>query len=76
MPGKVCRIVTGVNDAGRSYILSDTLLPTGAVAPGELLLLLRDAQRPAGADADDRDHQREDARAGEAKSTIFITSGP
>ena len=35
MPGKVRRIVTGVNGAGRSCILSDTLLPTAAVAPGE-----------------------------------------
>jgi hypothetical protein len=35
MPGKVRRIVTGVNEAGRSYILSDTRLPTTAVSPGE-----------------------------------------
>jgi hypothetical protein len=35
MPGKVRRIVTAVNAAGRSYILSDTTLPTAAVAPGE-----------------------------------------
>ena len=35
MPAKVRRIVTGVNGAGRSCILSDTLLPTAAVAPGE-----------------------------------------
>ena len=35
MPGKVRRIVTAVNSAGRSYILSDTNLPTAAVAPGE-----------------------------------------
>jgi hypothetical protein len=35
MPGKVRRIVTGVNDAGRSCILSDTLLPTTEVGPGE-----------------------------------------
>ena len=34
MPGKVRRIVTGVNDAGRSCILSDTRLPTAEVAPG------------------------------------------
>jgi len=33
MPGKVRRIVTGVNAAGRSYIVTDTLLPTAAVAP-------------------------------------------
>jgi quercetin dioxygenase-like cupin family protein len=32
---KVRRIVTGVNAAGRSTILSDTLFPTGTVAPGE-----------------------------------------
>ena len=35
MPGKVRRIVTAVNAAGRSYIHSDTSLPTAAVAPGE-----------------------------------------
>src|SRR6266540_3426765 len=35
MPGKVRRIVTAVNQGGRSYILSDTLLPAAAVAPGE-----------------------------------------
>ncbi len=35
MPGKVRRIVTGVNAAGRSCILSDTLLPTAGVPPGE-----------------------------------------
>ncbi len=35
MPGKVRRIVTGVNDAGRSFILSDTLLPAAEAAPGE-----------------------------------------
>jgi len=35
MPGKVRRIVTGVNAAGRSCIVSDSLLPTAAVAPGE-----------------------------------------
>ena len=35
MPGKVRRIVTAVNAAGRSYILFDTPLPTAAVAPGE-----------------------------------------
>jgi hypothetical protein len=34
MPGKVRRIVTGVNSAGRSCIISDTRLPTAAVAPG------------------------------------------
>ena len=38
MPGKVRRIVTGVNAAGRSYIVSDTLLPTAAVAPGAPVL--------------------------------------
>ena len=37
MPGKVRRIVTGVNDAGRSCILSDTRLPTADVAPGDLV---------------------------------------
>ena len=35
MPGKVRRIVTGVSDAGRSCILSDTLFPTAEIAPGE-----------------------------------------
>jgi hypothetical protein len=34
MLGKVRRIVTGVNDAGRSCILSDTLFPAADVAPG------------------------------------------
>src|SRR5881397_800061 len=34
MPGKVRRIVTGVNAAGRSFILSDTMFPTAAVAAG------------------------------------------
>jgi hypothetical protein len=33
MPGKVRRIVTAVNDAGRSYIYSDSLLPTADVDP-------------------------------------------
>ena len=35
MPGKVRRIVTGVNAAGRSCIVSDVLFPTTAVTPGE-----------------------------------------
>lgn len=35
MPAKVRRIVTGVNADGRSCILSDTRLPTAAVAAGE-----------------------------------------
>jgi quercetin dioxygenase-like cupin family protein len=35
MPGKVRRIVTGVNAAGRSCILSDSLLPAAEVKPGE-----------------------------------------
>jgi quercetin dioxygenase-like cupin family protein len=35
MPGKVRRIVTGVNAAGRSCILSDTRFPTADVAAGE-----------------------------------------
>ena len=34
MPGKVRRIVTGVNAAGRSFIASDTMLPTAPVASG------------------------------------------
>ena len=33
MPGKVRRIVTGVNDAGRSYFVSDSLLPSAEVPP-------------------------------------------
>src|SRR5206468_6316707 len=39
MPGKVRRIVTGVNHAGRSCILSDTLLPKADVAPGAPVLV-------------------------------------
>jgi hypothetical protein len=35
MPGKVRRIVTGVNAAGRSCIVSDTRFPAGDVAPGQ-----------------------------------------
>jgi hypothetical protein len=35
MPGKVRRIVTGVNAAGRSCIVSDTRFPAGEVAPGQ-----------------------------------------
>lgn len=35
MPGKVRRIVTAVNEAGRSYILSDNLLPTAEVASNQ-----------------------------------------
>ena len=35
MPGKVRRIVTGVNAAGRSHIVSDTLLPTATIPAGE-----------------------------------------
>jgi mannose-6-phosphate isomerase-like protein (cupin superfamily) len=35
MPGKVRRIVTGVNDAGRSFILSDTQLPAAELAPNQ-----------------------------------------
>jgi len=34
MPGKVRRIVTGVNAAGRACIISDTQMPTAEVAPG------------------------------------------
>ena len=39
MPGKVRRIVTGVNHAGRSRILSDMLLPAADVAPGAPVLV-------------------------------------
>jgi hypothetical protein len=35
MPGKVRRIVTGVNATGRSHIVSDTLLPTATIPAGE-----------------------------------------
>jgi hypothetical protein len=35
MPGKVRRIVTANNEAGRSYIRSDTLLPTEDIPEGE-----------------------------------------
>ena len=35
MPGKVRRIVTGVNAAGRSFILSDAMFPTAPVASGQ-----------------------------------------
>jgi hypothetical protein len=35
MPGKIRRIVTANNEAGRSYILSDKLLPTADVPEGE-----------------------------------------
>jgi len=37
MPGKVRRIVTGVNAAGRSCILSDSRLPAAEVPAGELV---------------------------------------
>jgi len=50
MPGKVRRIVTAVNDAGRSYILSDTRLPTTDVAPGHAIrvgLWTTDSARPS-----------------------------
>jgi hypothetical protein len=33
-PGKVRRVVTGVNEAGRSYVLSDRLIPTEATPDG------------------------------------------
>jgi hypothetical protein len=39
MPGKVRRIVTGVNDAGRSCVVSDTMLPTAEVALGAPVLV-------------------------------------
>jgi quercetin dioxygenase-like cupin family protein len=35
MPGKVRRIVTGVNGAGRSYIVSDRSFPAGEVSAGQ-----------------------------------------
>lgn len=50
MPGKVRRIVTAVNQAGRSYILSDTRFPTADVAPGHAIrvgLWTTDSARPS-----------------------------
>jgi hypothetical protein len=35
MPGKVRRIVTGINSAGRSFIVSDSALPTADVGTGQ-----------------------------------------
>src|SRR5437762_3290984 len=35
MPGKVRRIVTGINAAGRSYIESDVQMPIAELAPGD-----------------------------------------
>jgi quercetin dioxygenase-like cupin family protein len=35
MPGKVRRIVTGLNDRGQSTIISDSQLPAQELAPGE-----------------------------------------
>src|SRR5438309_1639577 len=35
MPGKVRRIVTGVNEAGRSHVVSDVMLPTMDGADGD-----------------------------------------
>jgi hypothetical protein len=37
MPGKVRRIVTGVNGAGRSYIVSDRSFPSSELAAGQAL---------------------------------------
>ena len=37
MPGTVRWIVTGLNAAGRSCIISDTRLPTADAAPGALV---------------------------------------
>lgn len=36
MPGKVRRIVTGLNQAGKSVIVSDGSLPAADIAPGEM----------------------------------------
>jgi Cupin domain len=52
MPGKVRRIVTAVNDQGRSYILSDIELPTGDIDPAHGVragLWLTDRARPSNA---------------------------
>jgi len=37
MPGKVRRIVTGINDAGHSVIASDSLMPAAEFRPGDRL---------------------------------------
>jgi Cupin domain len=37
MPGKIRRIVTAVNDRGRSYIASDTELPTRELPPSQAI---------------------------------------
>ena len=50
MPGKVRRIVTGVNEAGRSCILSDVRFPAGDVAPGDAVrvgLWMTETARPS-----------------------------
>jgi cupin domain len=50
MPGNVRRIVTGVNGAGRSYIVSDTRFPRTDVAPGQAVrvgLWTTDSARPS-----------------------------
>lgn len=56
MPRKVRRIVTGVNAAGRSCILSDTLFPTTDVPPGQPVrvgLWTTDSTRPSNEGAHD-----------------------
>ena len=50
MPGKVRRIVTGVNAAGRSCILSDARFPTADLVPGQPVrvgLWTTDSARPS-----------------------------
>src|SRR5688572_16086344 len=50
MPGKVRRIVTAVNDKGRSYILSDQEFPSGEVDPvqgARVGLWITDRPRPS-----------------------------
>jgi hypothetical protein len=50
MPGKVRRIVTAVNDLGRSYILSDQEFPSGEVDPQQgarVGLWVTDRPRPS-----------------------------
>lgn len=56
MPGRVRRIVTGVNADGRSYIVSDTRFPAGDVAPGQAIrvgLWTTDSSRPSNAGTHD-----------------------
>jgi hypothetical protein len=54
MAGKVRRIVTGVNDAGRSYFVSDSRLPSAAIPPdGPVAAGLWKTDRSPASNADD-----------------------